>query len=226
MVEIVVREQPILIAFQRLVHAFLNFLLLKGGIPDTQLVHFAVEILYRGIVGEPDVDVFLPIKIRRVLLAFDDQFTVHVHVLAPEIHADDVRDVMPFAVCQLQAFRHFDARPAPRANADVAVNQMDMPIMATGPEVLVYNTKQSGVRVFRAKPKFHRILRLGNVDRHRDVLLQFAVKLQRAAAAVRAKPTVCIRFSGDFRFEAGGAFLRGGYIAWLGDDFCRLRERR
>ena len=93
--------------------------------------------MYRSIVGEPDVDVFLPIKIRRFLFALDDQFTIHVHLLAHEIHADDVRDMMPFAACQIHPFRHFDSRPAQRANAGVAVNQMDMPIMATGPEVLV-----------------------------------------------------------------------------------------
>ena len=36
-----------------------------------------------------------------------------------------------------------------------------------------------------------------------------------AAAAVKAKPPASIRFPGDFPLEAGGAFHRCRYIAWL-----------
>ena len=102
MVKIVIGQQPILVAVQRLVHSFLDFLLLQCRLPNAQLIHLALEILRRGVVRKTDVDVLLPVEVGRVFHALDHQLTVYVDELSAEIHANDVCDVVPLAISQVQ----------------------------------------------------------------------------------------------------------------------------
>ena len=60
---------------------------------------------------------------------------------------------------------------------------MNMPVMPPDTEILIYNRVKAGIRVFRAKPKLNRVLRLRHIDRHGHVLL-FSRKTKRPASSV------------------------------------------
>ena len=132
-------------------------------------------------------------------------------------------DVVPLPVGQVQSLGHLHARAVPGADADVAVGEMDVSVVATSTKIGIHHAEQTRIGILRAKPELHRVLRLRHVDRHRDVLVA-ARETQRAAAAVGSVPAIGVWAAGRFRRQARRASGFRRDIAWLRGDLGRIGD--
>ena len=100
-VEGVVGQQPRLVASEWLVHRRVDLLLGANHTPDAKFIDCTDQVLRAGVVGEADVDVFLPVEVGGGLGALGGQFAVDEQLLALGFAAKRMCHVMPLAIGQV-----------------------------------------------------------------------------------------------------------------------------
>ena len=134
----------------------LDFCAGEGPLVETHIVEEAVEVLVASVIGETNVDARLPIKARGVFGAARSLDAIYVELLATHSAAKGVRHVMPVAIGVVGA-RSVDSFVVRDVGVQVAVVQVDVPVVAVAAQRAVVHGEDAAVGASRLEPQRQRV---------------------------------------------------------------------